>query len=114
MEPVRTMRKHKGFLKPIALVVVFLFFFQGIAVSCSSLLPEAKFHTPTIKKQGTAAKSMIKKPGKQVALLRGSVFVTCFTVTSPLENLQSGDSSTAIRTVISARAPPAPLARHIS
>jgi len=94
-------------------MVVFLFFFQGIAVSCSSLLPEAKFHAPIIKKQAAATKSMIKKPGKQVALLRGSVFVACCPATSPLENLQPGGISTATRAAIPARAPPAPIARQI-
>lgn len=108
------LRNSIGRVKPAVLMLIFLFLTQGIAASYWSALPETKSHAPIIKKQEPKAQSIIKKQCKQVALLRGSLFVDHATAISSFNRLQSGGKSSAIQLTIPVRAPPRPPARHTS
>jgi len=112
MEPFGIFRNSIGRVKPAILMLIFLFCTQGIAASYWSVLPETKPHAPIIKKLGPKAQSAIKKQCKQVALLRGSLFVDHATAISSFNHLQSGGKSSAIQLAIPSRAPPVPGSRE--
>jgi len=114
MEPFGMLRNSIGRVKPAILMLILLFFTQGIAASYWSALPETKSHAPIIKKQGPKAQSIIKKQGKQGVLLRGSLFVDHVTATSSLHRLQAGGNFSAAQLRIPSRAPPGALARQTS
>lgn len=112
MKPFGMLRKNIGRLKPAILMFMVFFVTQGIVASYSSALPETKYNTSIIKKQGANSQSVIKKSGKQAALLRGTVCFDCFTAISSIHRLQSGNNSFTILLTIPARAPPLRLSRH--